>query len=112
LTLLETNEQNLRSVESYRETNFSVDLEQIHIVDKVDLLKQTREMLNRDVIHMTLDMKKLQKVKKTIEGTSEIGKGSYQDKANKDWWFDEETLKTKRQFKGWGYNATNNELKR
>jgi hypothetical protein len=41
-------------------------------------------MLNRDVIHMTLDMKKLQKVNRKIEGTTETGKGTYQDKENKD----------------------------
>jgi hypothetical protein len=41
LSLLEPNDQNLRSVDNYRATNFSVDLEQIHIVDKMDLLRQT-----------------------------------------------------------------------
>jgi hypothetical protein len=67
LSLLEPNDQNLRSVDNYRATNFSVDLEQIHIVDKMDLLRQTREMVNRDVIQMTLGMNKLQKVNNQLK---------------------------------------------
>jgi hypothetical protein len=40
LSLLEFNDQNLRSVDNYRATNVSVYLEQIHIVDNMDLLIQ------------------------------------------------------------------------
>jgi len=66
-SLLEPIDQNLRSVDNYRETNFLVDLEQIHIIDKMDLLIKTREMVNRDVIQMTLGMKKLQMVNSQLK---------------------------------------------
>ena len=39
LSPLKPIDQNLRSVDNYRATKFSVDLEHIHIVDKMDLLR-------------------------------------------------------------------------
>jgi len=45
----------------YKLANFSFDIENVPLVDKMELLKHTDEMVNKDVIKTTLSMKKLQR---------------------------------------------------
>jgi hypothetical protein len=46
-----------------KRTNITFDLNDLHPIDKMDLHRQTREMINKDIITTTLGMKKLQVMK-------------------------------------------------
>jgi hypothetical protein len=56
----------LESKDQNKVTNISIDLNAINLVDKMDLHRQTREMLNIDVMIASIGMKKLQTINEKI----------------------------------------------
>jgi hypothetical protein len=67
LSVLEPIRQDIMSPGNYKVENFSFDLENVPLVDKMELLKHTGEMVNKDVIKTTLSMKKLQRINNQLK---------------------------------------------
>jgi hypothetical protein len=59
ITVLEPKEQK-------KVTNISIDLNAVHSLDKMDLHRQTGEMLNRDVMIANLGINKLQVINEKL----------------------------------------------
>jgi hypothetical protein len=67
LAILEPKAQIIKIVDNYKAAKFSFDLDAIHLVDKMDLHRQTGEMICRDAMQASLGMKKLQNMADKIQ---------------------------------------------
>jgi hypothetical protein len=65
--VLEPKGQVIKTTDNYKVSKFSFDLNAINFVDKMDLHRQTGEMVNRDVMQVSLGMKKLQTMNDKIQ---------------------------------------------
>jgi hypothetical protein len=57
-----------------KRTSITFDLNALHLIDKMDLHRKTREMVNEDTITTTLGMKKLQVMKDNLTSQLEYEK--------------------------------------
>jgi hypothetical protein len=64
-------------------TKVSIDLNVVHPLDKMDLHRQTREMLNRDVMIVNLGIKKLQVINEKLRNQLKNEKLENRSKENK-----------------------------
>jgi hypothetical protein len=67
IAVLEPTTQTSKGVINYKVAKFSYDLNQIHLVDKMELHRKTGEMVCRDVIQASLGMKKLHNMSNKIK---------------------------------------------
>jgi hypothetical protein len=66
-----------------KRTNITFDLNALHPIDKMDLHRKTREMVNKDIITTTLGMKKLQVMKDNLTSQLKYEKLANEIKMNK-----------------------------
>jgi hypothetical protein len=67
MVILDPKAQNVKIAIDYKVVELSLKLDQIHIVDKIDLHRQTEEMVFRDVMQNSLSMNKLQSMADKIQ---------------------------------------------
>jgi hypothetical protein len=67
LEILESFGPSIQGHDNYKATNFSLNLDDIPLTDKMGLHNQTREMVNRDILKTTLSLQRLQKMNNQLK---------------------------------------------
>jgi hypothetical protein len=67
LAILESFGTSIQAHANYKETNISLNLHDIPLTEKMGLHNQIGEMVNRDILNITLSLQKLQKMNNQLK---------------------------------------------